>query len=156
MVKAAVNKYGQLWEKVSPSRYRRAAEIYMAVPLGGGSQRVQGRIKGYRAGPTNAAPVAARALARADETEAQPEKPPAPAPDKGGALAAIAKGIGTVVEWEKQLTSVFRKIPFPKVSALTVGDFSLGLPHGHMHPPNLIPPSTVPIPIPGAGPVLKI
>jgi hypothetical protein len=156
MVKVAVNKYGKIWEKVTPSRYRRSAEIYMALPFGGGSQRVQGRIKGYRSGPTNAAPVAARALERAGQTEEQPAAPPAPTPDKGGALAAIAKGIGTVIEWEKQLTSVVGKIPFPKVTALTVGDFSLGLPHGHMHPPNLIPPSTVPIPIPGAGPVLKI
>ena len=154
MVKAAVNAYGKAWEKISPSRYRKAAEIYMALPTG--NHNIQGKLKLTRNGPTTAAPVAARALERADNTEQQPAAPAAPPADKGGALAAVAKGIGTVVEWEKQLTKVFGKIPFWKMSALTVGDVSIGLPHGHMHPPNLIPPSTVPIPIPGAGPVLKI
>ena len=150
-----LRQYGKAWEKISPSRYRRAVEIYQALP-GGGSNRVYQHLKGLRSGPTNAAPVAMRAMAHEQRGDAQGEVPPTPTPDKGGALAAIAKGIGKAIEWEQQLTKVFGKIPFWKMPALTVGDFSIGLPHGHMHPPNLIPPSTVPIPIPGAGPVLKI
>ena len=44
----------------------------------------------------------------------------------------------------------------PGFPALRVGDMAIGLPHAHMHPPNLIPPNPVPIPLPSAGPVIPI
>lgn len=143
------------WSKIAPNRYTRAAEAYAAAG-GFGSNRAYQRVKAMRAGGGNAVAVAARSLEKSQQMNDPQKTPDAPRPDEGGALAAIAKGMQTAIGWEQQLTAVFGNIPFPKMQALTVGDFSIGLPHAHMHPPNLIPPSTVPIPMPNAGPVMKI
>lgn len=47
-------------------------------------------------------------------------------------------------------------IPFPAFPALRVLDTDVGLPHAHMHPPNLTPPNPVPVPLPSTGPVIPI
>jgi uncharacterized Zn-binding protein involved in type VI secretion len=46
-------------------------------------------------------------------------------------------------------------IPAPALPAVRVLDLDVGLPHGHLHPPNLIPPAPM-VPLPSTGPVLPI
>lgn len=48
------------------------------------------------------------------------------------------------------LTAAVPTIPLP---AATLGTLYVGPPHGHPHPPSLIPPAPVPIPLPSLGPV---
>lgn len=43
---------------------------------------------------------------------------------------------------------------FPEFPAATMGTIYLGPPHGHLHPPSLVPPNPVPVPLPSMGPVL--
>jgi uncharacterized Zn-binding protein involved in type VI secretion len=47
-------------------------------------------------------------------------------------------------------------IPFPALPAIRILDMDIGLPHAHMHPPNLTPPNPVPVPLPSTGPVIPI
>ncbi|HYO96795.1 MAG TPA: PAAR domain-containing protein, partial [Polyangiaceae bacterium] len=42
----------------------------------------------------------------------------------------------------------------PAMPAMTLGAMHLGVPHGHMHPPSLVPPNPVPIPLPSIGMVM--
>lgn len=72
-----------------------------------------------------------------------------------GALATVGAAIGTVTAAEQAVSSVLSAIPFPRFPALRVGDTGVGLPHAHMHPPNLIPPAP-PVPLPSMGPVMYI
>ncbi len=41
----------------------------------------------------------------------------------------------------------------PSYPAATAGMLTIGLPHGHTHPPSLVPPVTVPVPLPVLGPI---
>ena len=146
------------WAKATPHRYSRGAEKYRAAGgLGfGDNARYQKYKNAIRHGEGDIAVVAAKVIERTQGMENPVVPPPAPKPDKGGALAAIGKGIQTAIGWEQQLTKHVGAIPFWKMQALTIGDWAFGLPHGHMHPPNLVPPSTVPICMPSAGPFIKI
>jgi hypothetical protein len=74
----------------------------------------------------------------------------------GGVLAAVGAGFAWMLRVEKFLSTPFAKIPFPGFPALRVFDLDVGLPHAHNHPPNLIPPNPVPIPLPSMGPVIPI
>lgn len=76
------------------------------------------------------------------------------------ALELAGAGIAAMTELEQSLTTAcvdsmlpFRPAPLP---AVTTGALSFGLPHAHMHPPNLVPPNPVPTPLPSLGPVLPI
>lgn len=40
---------------------------------------------------------------------------------------------------------------FPPLPAAALGDLYIGPPHGHWHPPSLVPPATVPVPLPSIG-----
>ena len=40
---------------------------------------------------------------------------------------------------------------FPPLPAAAVGDLYVGPPHAHGHPPSLIPPATIPVPLPSLG-----
>lgn len=43
---------------------------------------------------------------------------------------------------------------FPSLPALTLGGLHVGMPHGHSHPPSLVPPAPTPVPLPSIGPVV--
>jgi uncharacterized Zn-binding protein involved in type VI secretion len=62
--------------------------------------------------------------------------------------AAAVMGLATAVE--QTLSAPFSRIPFPAMLAVRVWDLSIGLPHGHAHPP------TMGTPLPSIGPILKI
>jgi uncharacterized Zn-binding protein involved in type VI secretion len=97
-----------------------------------------------------------------DQAAASPP-PETPAPPGGlggflqGILTTAAEGMAILTNLEQQLTAPLGKIPFPALPALRVLDAEIGLPHGHYHPPNLIPPIIpVPLPLPSIGVVLPI
>lgn len=73
-----------------------------------------------------------------------------------GALATVGAAFGLLGKLEELLTMPFGAIPFPAFPALRITDMDIGLPHAHNHPPNLIPPNPVPIPLPSTGPVIPI
>jgi len=73
-----------------------------------------------------------------------------------GALPTVGAVFGTLIALEQALSVAFSMIPFPALPAVRVTDMAIGLPHAHMHPPNLIPPNPVPVPLPSAGPVIPI
>src|SRR5690606_14933352 len=112
--------------------------------------------------PTTAAVVARAAQNAAPDAEGkggtvQAEPPPAAEPSAAArALAAVASGIQTLIAAEMAFSAPFGKIPFPAFPALRVWDLDVGLPHAHNHPPNVVPPSPVPIPFPSMGPVIPI
>jgi uncharacterized Zn-binding protein involved in type VI secretion len=57
----------------------------------------------------------------------------------------------------EQLVSIpLGMIPFPALPAMRILDTDIGLPHAHMHPPNLTPPNPVPVPLPSTGPIIPI
>jgi len=43
---------------------------------------------------------------------------------------------------------------FPSFPAATLGSLYVGLPHAHAHPPSLIPPAPVGVPLPSLGPII--
>lgn len=43
---------------------------------------------------------------------------------------------------------------FPSIPSAPMGSIYIGIPHAHPHPPSLIPPNPVPVPLPSFGPVL--
>jgi len=75
---------------------------------------------------------------------------------QSGPLHWLAEGMGALTSMEQTLSAPFAAIPFPGMPALRAMDTEFGLPHAHLHPPNLIPPSPVPIPLPSAGFILPI
>lgn len=81
---------------------------------------------------------------------------PAPKAAAAGIAGAVSRGVARLTEMEQALSAPFKAIPFPAIPALRVLDLDVGLPHAHLHPPNLIPPNPVPIPLPSIGPVLPI
>jgi uncharacterized Zn-binding protein involved in type VI secretion len=73
-----------------------------------------------------------------------------------GALGHIGAAFGLLGKLEELITMPLGAIPFPAFPALRITDMDIGLPHAHNHPPNLIPPNPVPIPLPSTGPVIPI
>jgi uncharacterized Zn-binding protein involved in type VI secretion len=73
-----------------------------------------------------------------------------------GALAHVGAAFGLLGKLEELITMPLGAIPFPAFPALRITDMDIGLPHAHNHPPNLIPPNPVPIPLPSTGPVIPI
>ena len=68
----------------------------------------------------------------------------------------VGAAFGLISSVEQLITMPLGLIPFPALPAMRILDMDIGLPHAHMHPPNLIPPSTVPIPLPSTGPIIPI
>ena len=77
-------------------------------------------------------------------------------PGPQGVLATVGSVFGLLTSLEQLISTPLSMIPFPALPAVRVGDFDIGLPHAHLHPPNLIPPNPVPIPLPSTGPVIPI
>lgn len=73
-----------------------------------------------------------------------------------GVLANVGAAFNVLTSIEQLWSIGFGMIPFPAFPALRVTDMDIGLPHAHAHPPNIIPPNPVPIPLPSTGPVIPI
>jgi hypothetical protein len=73
-----------------------------------------------------------------------------------GVLQKLTQGVNKLTQAEQKLSAALPPVPLPAFPALRVGDVGQGLPHAHNHPPNLVPPSPTPIPLPSLGPVLAI
>ncbi|WP_394850936.1 PAAR domain-containing protein [Pendulispora brunnea] len=95
-----------------------------------------------------------------DAPPQDPTKPPPPA-NPARAVADVAGAAGAVLGLPMQLvndgfalaTSGIAAM-FPALPAATMGSLYVGPPHGHLHPPSLVPPAPAPIPLPSIGPVL--
>jgi uncharacterized Zn-binding protein involved in type VI secretion len=72
-----------------------------------------------------------------------------------GALATAGAAMGALAAMEQAISAPLSAIPFPAFPAVRITDKAVGLPHAHMHPPNLIPPAP-PVPLPSMGPVIYI
>lgn len=72
-----------------------------------------------------------------------------------GFMQHLGLALGTLTTIEQGLSALLSWIPFPAIPALHVLNMGVGLPHGHPHPPNLIPPAP-PIPLPSIGPIIPI
>ncbi len=79
-------------------------------------------------------------------------------------MGAAAEGLEWMTAREQQLTSAITPMgalaclappPLPLLDVLN-GGMALAPPHAHMHPPNLLPPSPVPIPLPSFGCLLQV
>ncbi|MFO7564983.1 MAG: M91 family zinc metallopeptidase [Enhygromyxa sp.] len=139
-----------LWQRATQFRYSKAAETYAR----NGSQIA---LNNTRSGLLASTAVAARAAERAEHAPATPASPDTPPPGDGaGVLATLASGVQTAIGWEQSLTAPLGKIPFPGTRALRVLDMAMGLPHAHMHPPNLTPPNPVPVALSSVGPIIEI
>jgi uncharacterized Zn-binding protein involved in type VI secretion len=68
----------------------------------------------------------------------------------------VGAAFGLLSSVEQLVTMPLGMIPFPALPALRIMDMDIGLPHAHMHPPNLTPPNPVPVPLPSTGPVIPI
>ena len=73
-----------------------------------------------------------------------------------GVLPKIGATFELLTSVEELLSMPLSVIPFPAFPALRIMDMDVGLPHAHMHPPNLTPPNPVPVPLPSTGPVIPI
>jgi uncharacterized Zn-binding protein involved in type VI secretion len=94
------------------------------------------------------------------EPEAPAEGLPAPPTNPVRRVQQVASGIMSIITMPMELlntgfavaaSALLPSVPFP---AATLGSLYIGPPHGHLHPPSLIPPSPVPIPLPSLGPML--
>jgi uncharacterized Zn-binding protein involved in type VI secretion len=73
----------------------------------------------------------------------------------GTALAPIGFVMSALLELEQSLPAP--PMPFGiQLPALAACDMAIALPHAHMHPPSLVPPSVVPIPFPSVGLIVNI
>ncbi|MCP4662115.1 MAG: hypothetical protein GY856_42475, partial [bacterium] len=72
-----------------------------------------------------------------------------------GALATVGATFAFLTSIEQLISVPFSMIPFPAFPALRVTDMDVGLPHGHSHPPNLVPPAPL-ILLPSTGPIIPI
>src|SRR5262249_39589077 len=72
-----------------------------------------------------------------------------------GFFQHVGAAFGLLTSIEQLISMPLSLIPFPALPAVRILDFDLGLPHAHMHPPNLIPPAP-PVPLPSTGPVIPI
>ena len=74
-------------------------------------------------------------------------------------LGLVGSGLVAMTEAEQTLTTAALSlcpVSAPAIPALTTSAISFGLPHAHMHPPNLIAPNPVPVPLPSLGPLIAI
>jgi uncharacterized Zn-binding protein involved in type VI secretion len=71
-------------------------------------------------------------------------------------LQRVGAAFGLLTSIEQMATMFLGGIPFPAFPAIRVLDQDIGLPHAHMHPPNLTPPNPVPVPLPSTGPIIPI
>lgn len=74
---------------------------------------------------------------------------------KGG-MATVGATFELLTGVEQMISTAMSVLPFPAFPAVRVSDIDIGLPHAHMHPPNLTPPNPVPVPLPSTGPVIPI
>jgi uncharacterized Zn-binding protein involved in type VI secretion len=65
-----------------------------------------------------------------------------------GALATTGAVFSLLTSVEQTLSTPYSIYPFPGFPAVRIGDFAVGFPHAHAHPPN--------IPFPSFGPVIPI
>mgnify|MGYP000440743069 CR=1 FL=1 len=70
--------------------------------------------------------------------------------DAPGLLQNAARGIGWMIEREKEISALFASVPYPGQPAARYFDLHFGMPHGHMHKP------TMGVPLPSIGPLLYI
>jgi uncharacterized Zn-binding protein involved in type VI secretion len=68
----------------------------------------------------------------------------------------VGAAFGLLSSIEQLVTMPLGLIPFPALPAMRILDMDIGLPHAHMHPPNLTPPNPVPVPLPSTGPIIPI
>jgi uncharacterized Zn-binding protein involved in type VI secretion len=71
-----------------------------------------------------------------------------------GVLAHLGSALGLITSAEQMLSAATSFIPAPALPAVRIGDFDIGLPHAHPHPPNT--PPAPPVPLPSTGPVIPI
>jgi uncharacterized Zn-binding protein involved in type VI secretion len=76
-------------------------------------------------------------------------------PPPQGVLQHVGAAFGVLTSVEQLVSMPLALIPFPALPAVRIGDYDIGLPHGHSHPPNLVPPAP-PVPLPSTGPVISI
>jgi len=79
------------------------------------------------------------------------DDPTKPAPQ--GVLGHVAASFALLTSIEQLLCM---PLAMPALPAVRILDTDIGMPHAHMHPPNLVPPNPVPIPLPSTGPVIPI
>lgn len=82
----------------------------------------------------------------------------APAPGEvapSGVLGHVGATFAALTSLEQLISAPLSAIPFPAFPAVRITDMDVGLPHAHMHPPNLIPPAP-PVPLPSTGPLIPI
>lgn len=72
-----------------------------------------------------------------------------------GALATVGATFSFLTGVEQMISTMLSVIPFPAFPAVRILDMDVGLPHGHSHPPNLVPPAPM-VPLPSTGPIIPI
>lgn len=110
-------------------------------------------------GTTGHASSVAKANPTSNASSAAPGKMAAQGkPTGAGAaiLGAVGEAFAFLTSVEKTLSAPIAAIPFPGLPAACIADAVVGFPHAHMHWPNIIPPSPVPIPLPSLGPITPI
>lgn len=144
---------------LSDLRYHRAVEQYARAADGmnavrSGAAATTGAVVARSAAHAEASPAAPGSEGAQGEAPAGDLAPPPSAIKL--ALATVATGAQTMIAAEQAISAPFAAIPFPTFPALRIWDLDVGLPHAHNHPPNLTPPSPVPIPLPSMGPIIPI
>lgn len=75
--------------------------------------------------------------------------------DPQGFLGGLGATFDILTSLEQMISAPLAMIPFPAFPALRVMDMDIGLPHGHSHPPNLVPPAPM-VFLPSTGPIIPI
>jgi uncharacterized Zn-binding protein involved in type VI secretion len=76
-------------------------------------------------------------------------------PPPEGVLGHFGAAVGLLTSVEQLACMPLAAIPTPALPAVRVTDIEIGVPHAHMHPPNLVAPGP-PVPLPSVGPVISI
>jgi uncharacterized Zn-binding protein involved in type VI secretion len=79
------------------------------------------------------------------------ENPAAAVAAVGGAILGAAGMVGELTNTGIAVATNSIAAMLPAFPAAHMGSLYLGIPHGHLHPPSLIPPAPVPIPLPTIG-----
>jgi len=72
-----------------------------------------------------------------------------------GFLGGLGATFDILTGLEQMISAPLAMLPFPAFPALRVMDMDIGLPHGHSHPPNLVPPAPM-VFLPSTGPIIPI
>lgn len=72
-----------------------------------------------------------------------------------GVLGGVGATFEVLTGLEQMISAPLAMLPFPAFPALRVMDMDIGLPHGHTHPPNLVPPAPM-VFLPSTGPIIPI